>query len=199
MPALLIASTNPGKLQEFQALLAGLPVDLLSPAELGPLLEVVESGKSYAENAALKALAYARHSGLLTLADDTGLEVEALEGGPGLFSQRFVPRPGATDADRRTYLLLQLRGHPRPWLASFRCVVALATPLEEVHLTEGACPGEIIPQERGEHGFGYDPIFMIPETGRTMAELSLEEKNRVSHRARAVQAALPVLHDLVKA
>jgi XTP/dITP diphosphohydrolase len=124
--------------------------------------------------------------------------VEALGGAPGLHSHRFVPRPDAGDADRRATLLQLLHDLPRPWRASFRCVVALATPDGQVRLAEGACPGEIIPAERGESGFGYDPIFLIPETGRTMAELSLEEKNQVSHRGRAVRAILPFLQNLIE-
>ena len=190
MKRLLVASTNPGKLRELHALLQGASVELVTPSLIGLHLEVREDGSTYAENAAKKALAFARASGLLTLADDSGLEVEVLEGAPGLHSARYAPQPNATDADRRAYLLQQLQGHPRPWSAQFRCVVALALPDGEVHFAEGICHGEIIPEERGEHGFGYDPIFLLPQYGRTMAELSMEEKNRISHRARAVRAAL---------
>jgi XTP/dITP diphosphohydrolase len=197
MKRLLVASTNPGKLRELHALLQGASVELVTPSLIGLHLEVREDGSTYAENAAKKALAFARASGLLTLADDSGLEVEVLEGAPGLHSARYAPQPNATDADRRAYLLQQLQGHPRPWSAQFRCVVALALPDGEVHFAEGICHGEIIPEERGEHGFGYDPIFLLPQYGRTMAELSMEEKNRISHRARAVRAALPLLLDLI--
>jgi len=119
--------------------------------------------------------------------------VDALDGLPGLHSARFVARPDATDADRRQALLEHLRGKPRPWLARFRCWVAVVTPDGETHLAEGVCPGEIIPEERGQNGFGYDPIFYLPELGKTMAELSMDEKNRLSHRARAVRAAVPWL------
>jgi XTP/dITP diphosphohydrolase len=154
---------------------------------------VVEDGITYAENARKKGIAFARESGLLSLADDSGLEVAALDGRPGLHSARFSPIVGATDADRRQHLLKQLRGHPRPWTAQFRCVVCLVSPAGDEFLVEGICPGEIIPQERGHNGFGYDPIFLLPELNHTMAELSMEEKNRLSHRARAVMAARPAL------
>ena len=193
MPKILIATANRGKLHEIHALLADLPLTLLIPADLGLVLEVAETGDTYAVNAALKATAFARLSGLLTLADDSGLEVDALGGLPGVRSARFSPLPRATDADRRHYLLQQLVGKARPWTAHFHCTVALAEPDEEVVYFEGDCPGEIIPTERGDNGFGYDPIFLLPELGRTMAELSMAEKNRLSHRARAIIAATPFL------
>jgi len=189
MMRLLIATHNTGKLKEFRALLQAWPVELLSPQDLGLNLAVQEVGSTYRENAALKAQAYAHASGLITLADDSGLEVDVLDGAPGLFSARYAPHPGATDADRRAFLLENLRRYPRPWLARFRCVVALARSGESPRFFEGVCPGEIIPEERGEHGFGYDPVFLVEGTGKTMAELPLEEKNRLSHRARAVMAA----------
>jgi len=194
---LLIASTNRGKLREFQEILSGEPYDLFLPADLGIALTVEETGTTYRENAALKARAYAQASGLITLSDDSGLEVQALGGAPGLHSARYAPQTGATDADRRAYLLENLRGKPRPWLARFVCTVAIATPQGEIFFTEGECPGEIIPEERGTHGFGYDPIFYFPERGMTMAELPPEEKNRISHRARAVMAAVPILRQLL--
>jgi XTP/dITP diphosphohydrolase len=197
MPSLLLASNNPGKQREIMDLLRDLHVDLLTPADLNIKLDVVEDGSTYAENAANKAIAFARRAGLLALADDSGLEVEALEGAPGLYSARYSPKPGADDADRRAYLLRQLQNHPRPWRAKFHCTIALATPGGELYFTEGDCPGEIVPQERGLGGFGYDPIFLIPDTGLTMAELSMEEKNKLSHRARAIKAAIPLLMDLL--
>ena len=190
---LLLASTNLGKLREMQALLSDISVELITPKMLGIDLDVDEHGSTYAENASLKAVAYSQASGMLTLADDSGLEVEALEGAPGLYSARYSPIANANDADRRAHLLENLEGQPRPWLARFRCVVALAAPGKEVYFAEGNCSGEIIPEERGGSGFGYDPIFLLPELGKTMAELSLEEKNQLSHRARAVMAAKPRL------
>ena len=191
---LLIATNNPGKVKEFRQLLAELEnVMLLTPEELGISVQVAEIGSSYAENAALKAGAFAAASGLPALADDSGLEVEVLGGAPGLYSARYSAKPGATSADRRAFLLENLSGVPRPWKARFRAVLAAALPGAEVAYFEGVCPGEILPEERGDNGFGYDPLFFIPEYGRTMAQLSDEEKNRISHRGRAVQVALPLL------
>jgi len=196
MLEILVATANRGKLHEIQSLLADLPLRLLIPADLGLSLEVAETGDTYAANAALKASAFARLAGLLTLADDSGLEVDALGGLPGVRSARFSPLPGANDADRRSYLLAQLDGKPRPWTAHFHCTVALVETDGEIAYFEGDCPGEIIPAERGSNGFGYDPIFLLPEMGRTMAELSTDEKNQLSHRARAIKAALPTLRRL---
>jgi XTP/dITP diphosphohydrolase len=200
---LLIATGNKGKLDELRALLdevglAGNPaVELLIPAMLNLDLEVEESGSTYNENASFKAVAFARASGLLTLADDSGLEVDALGGLPGIRSARFSPLPRATDADRRKYLLERLQGHPRPWSAHFHCTVALATPDGEVRFAQGDCPGEIIPQERGDNGFGYDPIFLLSGMELTMAELTMAQKNQLSHRARAIWAARPFLIELL--
>jgi XTP/dITP diphosphohydrolase len=198
MPELLLATTNRGKLREIQSLLQGIPLNLLTPDMLGLELEVAEDGHTYAENAALKARAYARASGLISLADDSGLEVDCLGGEPGLHSARYSPLPDASDADRRALLLARLAGLPEPWTARFCCVVALALPDGQVFLAKGTCEGRVIPQERGQGGFGYDPIFYFPELGRTMAELTHEEKNQISHRALAVRAALPTLHRLLE-
>jgi XTP/dITP diphosphohydrolase len=195
---LLLATNNRGKVAEIKALLNGLGIQLLTPAGLGLQLEVAEDGATYAENASKKASAFAHLSGLVSLADDSGLEVDALGGKPGLHSHRFAPQPGATDADRRRFLLARLSGRPRPWTARFRATVAVALPSGEVRLASGECEGEIIPEERGSGGFGYDPIFLLPELGRTMAELGMEEKNRLSHRARAVQNAIPILKEVLR-
>lgn len=196
MKKLLIATNNRGKLVEIRNLLNDLSLELLTPADLGLTLEVVEDGQTYAENAAKKAQAFLEASGLPVLADDSGLEVDALAGGPGVHSNRFGPQP-STEASRRRYLLELLQGKPRPWTARFRAVIAIAMPSGDLHFTEGVCQGEIIPQERGQGGFGYDPLFYLPELGKTMAELTLEEKNRLSHRARAIQQARPLLQALL--
>ncbi len=196
MPRLLLATNNPGKLDEMRSLLAGLPWELVTPDQINLNFEVLEDGQTYAENAARKAQAFNRASRLTTLADDSGLEVDALGGQPGLRSHRFAPWPDATDADRRTYLLQQLRGHPQPWKAHFHCTVAIATNEGMVVFADGDCPGVIIPEERGSNGFGYDPIFYLEERKATMAELESEIKNQISHRARAIQAALPVLEKI---
>ncbi len=193
MKTLLIATTNPGKIKEFCDLLADLPIEIVTPNEINLTLAVNETGHTYQENAHLKARAYADQSGLVAIADDSGLEVEALQGAPGIYSARYTNTPGATDADRRRFLLEQLRGCARPWAARFFCLVAVAEPNGPLHFAEGACPGEIIPEERGEGGFGYDPIFWLPELGLTMAELDRSVKNSLSHRGRAVRAAVPIL------
>ncbi|OGN92493.1 MAG: non-canonical purine NTP pyrophosphatase, RdgB/HAM1 family [Chloroflexi bacterium RBG_13_50_21] len=193
MQRLLVATGNRGKFSEIQSLLEGMKIALTTPDMVGVSLQIEENGNTYEENASLKASAYALASGLVTLADDSGLEVDALAGLPGIRSARFSPLPDATDADRRAHLLALLHDHPRPWTAHFHCTVALATPDAKIYYAQGNCPGEVIPVERGSNGFGYDPIFLVTETGLTMAELSMDEKNQLSHRARAVRAALPIL------
>lgn len=212
IPKLLIATNNKGKLEEIQAILKDLEVELLSPVNLGLELDVEEDGQTYAENATKKALAFSQASGLTSLADDTGLEVDALDGAPGLHSKRYGPPltlppfsgkmggdgGGLTDADRRATLLLNLSQYPRPWLARFKATVAIAGPGRGVKLAEGICPGEIIPEERGTGGFGYDPIFLIKELGKTMAELDMDEKNRLSHRGRAIRNAIPILSEFLE-
>lgn len=196
MKRLLITTSNKGKLREIRALLNGLAAELVTPDELGLSLDITEDGRSYAENAAKKATAYANASGLISLGDDSGLEVQALNGAPGLYSARYVPKPGASDADRRAHLLQNLLGKPRPWTARFLAAVAIAVPRQGVECTQGECRGEIIDEERGSRGFGYDPIFLLDEAGRTMAELDMEEKNRLSHRARAIMSARPIFEKL---
>jgi XTP/dITP diphosphohydrolase len=196
MHTLLVATQNRGKLVEMRTLLARLPAQVVTPDEVGITLDVIEDGHSYAENAAKKALAFCRASGLVTLADDSGLEVDALDGRPGIHSARLAPWENATDADRRALLLKLLHGLPRPWTAHFHCTVAIAIPPERLEFAEGDCPGEIIPEECGSDGFGYDPIFYLPDRQATMAELGRRVKNQISHRARAVQAAIPILMHL---
>jgi XTP/dITP diphosphohydrolase len=193
MKKLLIATNNKGKVKELQDLLKDTGLELVTPAEINLDLEVEEDGATYAENAAKKARAFAHASGLISLADDSGLEVDALDGAPGLYSARYHPKPGANDADRRAYLLENLAGKPRPWTAHFHATIAIAVPEQEVQVVDGNCYGEIIPEERGTGGFGYDPIFLLSELNKTMAELEMDEKNRFSHRAKAVMNAIPVL------
>lgn len=178
-------------------MLSSLPLEIHDLRDLALDLEVIEDGSTYAENAAKKAQTYAAASGLLTLADDSGLEVDALNGEPGLHSARYGGRPDATDADRRAFLLARLQGKPRPWTARFRCVLALAFPQQPCRFFEGVCEGEILPEERGAGGFGYDPIFLLPALNRTLAELSLHQKNALSHRGRALQALIPYLTRLI--
>ena len=195
MLQLLIATHNRGKLHELLPLLADLPIHPVAPHDLGLHLEVEETGTTYAENARLKAAAFAQASGLLTLADDSGLEVDALGGAPGVYSARYAGE-GASDAVRRARLIHALRAVPAPRPARFRCVIAIAQPNGMIAYFEGVCEGEILLEERGTHGFGYDPLFFLPEPGCTMAELPSAVKNQVSHRARAAQAARLFLHQL---
>ena len=193
MSKLLIATNNPGKVRELQELLTGSGIEFVTPAQINLQIDVEEDGSTYQENAGKKAIAFAKASGLISLADDSGLEVEALGGAPGLYSARYSPKPGANDKDRRDFLLSNLQDKPRPWKAHFHATIAVANPTGEVEFTDGNCYGEIIPEERGSGGFGYDPIFFMPELGKTMSELDMSEKNRLSHRARAVIAAMPIL------
>jgi XTP/dITP diphosphohydrolase len=197
MRKLLVATNNPGKLREYACLLDGLPVALTTPAEQALALEVDETGRTFAENAILKARAFAEASGLLTLADDSGLEVDALKGAPGVRSARYAGE-GASDEDRYRLLLRNLVDVPEGGrTARFRCIVAVATPQGVVHTAEGTCQGVIGFEPRGRHGFGYDPVFYMPERGQTMAELPPQVKNQISHRARAAQAARPILRRLL--
>jgi XTP/dITP diphosphohydrolase len=192
---LLIATNNQGKTGELRDLLKDMEIELVTPSQINLDLDVLEDGSTYAENATKKALAFARASGLISLADDSGLEVDSLDGAPGLYSARYGSPDGGklSDAERRAYLIRNLQDKPRPWTARFHATIAIALPNAEIHLAEGYCPGEIIPEERGTGGFGYDPIFLLSELGKTMAELSMEEKNRLSHRARAVINAKGIL------
>jgi XTP/dITP diphosphohydrolase len=187
MTKLLIATNNTHKLHEMMQIMGDVPFALTSLFEQGIVLEVEETGATYAENSVLKARAYARASGLLTLADDSGLEVAALGGQPGIRSARYAGT-GGTSPQRIAKLLANLEGVP--WerrQARFVSVMALATPAGDVRLFEGACAGVIALDCQGENGFGYDPVFFMPEYGATMAELDEAFKNRISHRARAGQ------------
>jgi len=196
MIKLLIASNNAGKVREYRQLLAPLAADgvrLCAPKAQGLELAVHESGTSYLENARIKALAFSRASGLLTLADDSGLEVDALGGEPGVCSARYAGSD-ASDVDRYRLLLHELQGIP--WErrhARFRCVIVLAAPTGETFTSEGVCPGIIALEPHGENGFGYDPVFYLPERGMSMAQLPEDVKNQIGHRGRALQALLPVL------
>ena len=193
VPKLLLATNNTGKLREYQSLLKGIPFEIVTLADQGITADVAEIGKSFEENATLKATSLAAISWLLSLADDSGLEVDALGGEPGSLSHRYAGE-NATDADRIAYLLARLKDAPaQVRTAQFRCVIAIAEPHGRVELCSGICSGIIIAEPRGNNGFGYDPIFYVPELGKTMAELTMEEKNLISHRARAAEKARDVL------
>ncbi|MBN1231253.1 MAG: RdgB/HAM1 family non-canonical purine NTP pyrophosphatase [Anaerolineales bacterium] len=197
MIQILLATNNAGKRKEFQDIFRELTnIHLVTPTELNLKLDVDEVGNTYLENAALKAKAFADVSGLISLADDSGLEVDALDGAPGLHSARFLSDPKATDAERRSYLVSLLGKYPRPWKARFQCVIVISDKDGNEHPFPGTCEGEIIPEEKGENGFGYDPIFYISSLAKTMAEISDEEKNRISHRAVAAMSAIPFMKTL---
>lgn len=196
MPKLLLATTNSGKLGEYRSLLNGLAYQLVTLAEQGITEVAIEPGNTFEQNARLKALSYAKLSQLVTLADDSGLEVDALGGEPGVKSARFAGE-GATDAARIEMLLARLEGIP--WekrTAHFKCVIAIATPAGELELCHGECHGLIALKAKGGTGFGYDPVFYLPELGRTIAELPMEVKNQISHRGQAAQKARQILQQL---
>lgn len=194
MPELLIASNNKGKIREFQSLLRGIPFKLVTPSQQGLYLEIEETGNSFEENARLKALAFARASRLLALADDSGLEVDALNGEPGIHSSRYAGK-GVTDAEKINFLLAKVKDIPlEKRTAHFVCVIAIASPDGRVEICSGKCEGIIVSEPRGKRGFGYDPIFYFPELKKTMSELPTEIKNQVSHRARAAREAAKILN-----
>jgi len=196
---LVVATHNRGKLREYEELLAGLPVQFTSLADLGVRDEPQEGHAGFADNARLKARFFARLTGQLTLADDSGLEVDALGGDPGVRSARYS---GAGRSDRERYeLLLSRLGEipPEGRTARFRCAIAVAVPDGVLFTVEGTCEGLITMLPRGSYGFGYDPVFYVVERGRTMAELEPAVKNQISHRARAAQAALPLLRAILGA
>ncbi len=195
---ILVASGNPGKVREIKAILNAPDLIILSARDAGIDIKVAETGLTYSDNAWLKAEAYQRASGMIVLADDSGLEVDSLNGEPGIYSARYAAIPNASDADRRRYLIEKLKGINQPWPANFHCTAVLAGPRGHIAEAEGRCDGIIIPDERGTGGFGYDPIFFIPEEDYTMAELTEDRKNQISHRARALQALLPVIRETLQ-
>ncbi len=197
MPKLLIATNNPGKVKEFQRLLNGCGWELVTPAELGISLDVEETGQTYLENARIKAEAFAKASGLVALADDSGLEVDALDGRPGVLSARYAG-PGLTDADRADALLSELAGVPEPErTARFRCVIAIARNGDDVRSVEGKVEGHIASEPSGENGFGYDPVFVPEGKELTAAALPSDEKHAVSHRGAAAREARKVLEKML--
>lgn len=190
---MLLATANPAKVREYAVLLQDIPFQLTTLAAEGIHGQVEESGTSLEENARSKAIHYGAISHLLTLADDSGLEVEALGGEPGHLSRRYAGEK-ASDQERISFLLSRLRDVP--WgkrEARFRCAIALAMSPGMVELRDGECRGFITFASKGDQGFGYDPVFYLPELGKTLAELSLEEKNRVSHRGKATRQIREVL------
>jgi len=194
---LVIATRNRKKFEEMAAILSGVRADLKSLEGFAAAGNVEETGDTFEENARAKALGYARATGEWALADDSGLEVDALGGKPGVRSSRWGGREGDDDLNNRT-LMAALADLPREtWTARYRCVMALASPREVLAVTSGACEGRMTDRPAGSNGFGYDPYFRLPEFGKTMAELAPEVKNRLSHRARALDAMIKHLEKLL--
>jgi XTP/dITP diphosphohydrolase len=192
----MLATNNVGKLREYRSLLENIPFELVTPLELGINSSVEEIGDSYKDNASLKACVLAKESHLLTLADDSGLEVDALHGEPGVMSARYAGK-NASDIDRINYLLSKLKNVPEnKRSARFVCVIAIALPDGSVQFCTGECKGVITLKPIGENGFGYDPIFYFPELQKTMAELPANIKNQVSHRGQATQKARLILDQI---
>jgi XTP/dITP diphosphohydrolase len=195
MPTLLLATTNEHKLSEYRTILRDLPFTLLSLRDVQLDMDVEETGTTFAENALLKARAYAQAANMLALADDSGLEIDALGGAPGVYSARFAGRE-TPYAERFRLILAQLQDVPvSQRTARFRCAIALAEPSGYTRVVEGTIEGRIAESPRGENGFGYDPIFLVPEYGKTTAEMAPEEKHRISHRGRAAEAARRLLEN----
>ncbi|MHC4662084.1 MAG: XTP/dITP diphosphatase [Planctomycetota bacterium] len=193
---ILIATRNQGKLREIGKLLEGMPYDVTSPNDIPGLPDVLEDGLTFEENAKKKAAALAAASGLLTLADDSGLMVDALGGAPGVFSARYAGEPVNDKANCRK-ILDNLDGVPQDKrTARFVCVIAGAAPDRLLFTVRGECEGVIINEPRGENGFGYDPVFFFSPKGRTFAQLHMDEKNIVSHRAKALSLAKVELEKL---
>jgi XTP/dITP diphosphohydrolase len=196
---LLIATNSPHKLAEYRAILADLPLQLTSPGEEGLELHPDESGTTFEENAVIKARAFAAASGLPSLADDSGLEVDALNGEPGIFSARYGGTSRFDQEGRYNLVLQKMAGIP--WearTARFRCAIAIATPATElVGVVEGRVEGYVAYEPSGTNGFGYDPVFYVPEFGKTLAEITAEQKHQISHRGRAARAAIPLIKRLL--
>ncbi len=182
---IVLATKNKNKVYEFENILKDYNIELKSLSDFGPLPEAIEDGSTFDDNAYKKALHYAKILGLPAIADDSGLVVEALNGEPGVFSARYAG-DNATDEENCLKLLGKMKG-VKDRMASFHCVLSIAVPSGPALTYEGTCSGEIIETFRGTNGFGYDPLFYYPELGKTFAELSIEEKNKVSHRAKALR------------
>jgi len=190
---ILLATQNKGKAAEFQELLADSDIEVCSLLDFPDWEDIEETGQTFAENALLKAREAMKKTGLVTLADDSGLEVEALKGAPGIYSARFAGEQGnaAKNIDKLLLLMEEVPEEKRG--ARFRCSLAIVTPDGREFLVEGKVEGKILRRRQGKSGFGYDPVFYLPASGQTMAELSSAQKNEISHRAQAFRQALPIL------
>jgi XTP/dITP diphosphohydrolase len=192
---LVLATRNEDKIREIRRVLGGTGYEIRTLSEVDGLHDIEEDGATIRDNAIKKAQVVAEHTGLMALADDTGLEVDALDGAPGVFSSRFAGQ-NVSYSDNNRKLLADLNGVPRDKrTARFRCVVAVADSTE-IYTVEGVCEGVILETTRGEGGFGYDPVFLVPEEGRTFAEMDVDHKNRISHRGLALRKARALLQEL---
>ena len=195
---ILLATANKGKVSELEELLAGKGVRVLSLADYPEFPEIEETGTTFIENALIKARKAVEITGLISLADDSGLEVDALSSEPGVYSARYAGEP-KSDERNIDKLLEKLSGVPESQRsARFRCCLAVAVPGGQEFLTEGSVEGRILSARKGSGGFGYDPVFYLPDLDKTMAELSMEEKNQLSHRAMAFRKALPIIESFLK-
>jgi XTP/dITP diphosphohydrolase len=194
----LLATANKGKVRELEEMLKDGDIEVLSLSNFPDFEDIRETGQTFAENALLKARAACLRAGIVTLADDSGLEVDALRGAPGVFSARFAGEPKDDERNNEKLLALLQGLSEKERTARFRCCLAIVSPNGQEYLTEGAVEGTIILSRRGTGGFGYDPVFYLPELKKTMAELSLEEKNELSHRAQAFRQAIPILKELLQ-
>jgi len=193
---IILATQNQGKVRELRELLVEEDIEVLSLLDFPDWEDIEETGATFADNAALKAREAARRTGLIALADDSGLEVDVLDGAPGVYSARYAgePRDDERNLDKLLHALATIPMDKRT--ARFRCALVMVTPFGEEYLTEGAVEGRILTERRGSDGFGYDPVFYLPKFVRTMAELTLTEKNTISHRAQAFRKVIPILRDL---
>ena len=194
----VIATRNPGKLREIKEILGPLGLEVLSLRDFPEIPEILEDAQTFEENAVKKAAAVAHQAGRLAIADDSGLAVDALQGRPGVFSSRYAGE-NATDADRYRKLLKEMANVPEGKRgAAFICAVAIASPNGKVEVVKGECQGKIALAPKGSHGFGYDPVFSLPQLGMTMAALEPEVKNRISHRAKALEKLKLILPKFLK-
>lgn len=198
MEKLVVATKNQGKLREVKALLADYPLEVLSLKDFPDLPEIEETGSTFAENALIKATTVAKQTGLLALGDDSGLEVDCLDGRPGVLSARFAGEPVSDWRNNQKLLALMAGIEPEKRTARFRCVVAIVEPTGQSYLAEGTCEGRIGYTMVGDQGFGYDPLFIIPGLGLTLAQLDMASKNKISHRSQALKQAIPILLSILK-
>jgi len=195
MSEIVIASANPGKVREFMEILSPWGIVVLSLEDFPLIAPPEEDGSTFLENAAIKAVHYSKITKAACIADDSGLVVDAIHGSPGICSSRYAGE-GATDGENIDRLLVELAGHTRPWSARFVCSAVFSTGGKVLADSLGTLDGEIIPEKRGNFGFGYDPVFLLPELGKTVAEIRREEKNLISHRRKAIQNLIEELREM---